>query len=115
MLDALTPLLPISQAHAEEAASGISALPQLLLLVGFVAIFYFLIIRPQSKRAKAHKQLVANLGAGDEVATSSGLMGRVVKIHEGAVELELAANLTVQMQKNHVTSVLPKGTLKGGK
>ena len=112
MLDALAPLLPVSQAHAETAAAA-SAMPQLLLLVGFVAIFYFLIIRPQTRRAKAHKKLIADLGVGDEVTTSSGLMGRIAKISEDAVDLELASNLTVAMQKTHVTAVLPKGTLKG--
>ena len=108
----LTALLPINQAYAEEAVTTASALPQLFLLVGFIAIFYFLIIRPQSKRAKAHKQLVANLSVGDEVATTSGLLGSITKITDDKVSLELADNLVVQMQKSHIASVLPKGTLK---
>ena len=91
------------------AGQGLAGMIPLILI--FV-IFYFLILRPQIKRAKEHKQMVSALAKGDEVVTSGGLMGRVVSVAEEAVVLEIADGVQVGLQKSAVTSLLPKGSLK---
>ncbi|UCH52419.1 MAG: preprotein translocase subunit YajC, partial [Pseudomonadota bacterium] len=77
----------------------------------FVA-FYFLLIRPQQKRAKEHKAMVAALGRGDEVVAAGGMLGRVTDLSENFVTLEVAENVQVKVQRQAVQTVLPKGTLK---
>ena len=84
----------------------------LLFLGGFVLIFYFLLIRPQSKRRKEHAALVAGLSKGDEVITAGGLVGSVTKVEDDFVKVQLASKLEVRMQKSAVNATLPKGTLK---
>nr|WP_269106923.1 preprotein translocase subunit YajC [Massilia sp. TS11] len=81
------------------------------LILMFV-IMYFLMIRPQQKRAKEHKTMMDALGKGDEVVTAGGMLGKVVKVSETYVTIEVAANTEVVMQKNSITTILPKGTLK---
>lgn len=83
-------------------------LPLLLIFV----VFYFLLIRPQAKRAKEHKAMVAALGVGDEVVTSGGILGRVVETGEQFLTVEIASGVQVKVQRHTVASVLPKGTLK---
>lgn len=83
-----------------------------MLLVGFVAIFYFLIWRPQNKRSKAHRELVAGLGKDDEVVTSGGMMGTIVKVEEDMVRIRVADKVEVVFQRQAISTVLPKGTLK---
>ena len=105
----------ISEAMAEggaAAAAGPSAVPQLVMLGGFLLIFYFLLWRPQSKRQKEHRDLVGGLGKGDEVVMNGGLMGKVVKVDEEYAVIEIANNVEVKIQKSAVAAVLPKGTLK---
>ena len=106
-------LFGVSTAHAANAAphSGgfISMLPMLIILVAFM---YFLVIRPQSKRAKEHRALVGNLKKGDEVVTSGGLMGKIVKIAENFIVVEVAESVELRLQKNAVTASMPKGTIK---
>ena len=105
----------ISDAMAEAApAAGQQPNPtmQLLFFVGIFVIFYFLLIRPQQKRAKEHRNLVAALSKGDEVVTNGGLVGRVTEVGDEYVNLELADNIEVKLQKQSVVNVLPKGTLK---
>jgi len=85
---------------------------QILMLVGFIAIFYFLLWRPQQKRAKEHKNLIENLAKGDEIATGGGLMGRITKVNDDRISMEIADNVEVQVQKQAVAILLPKGTLK---
>jgi preprotein translocase subunit YajC len=82
-----------------------------IMLVVFFAIFYFLLIRPQSKRAKAQRAMISALAVGDEVVTTGGIMGKVDAIDETAVTLEIASNVKIKIQKAAVGSVLPKGTL----
>lgn len=105
----------ISSAHAEAsgAAGAGGALPQILMLVAFVLIFYFLLWRPQSKRAKAHRQLINQISKGDEIVVGGGLAGRVTKVGEEFITLEIAAGTEVNVQKSAVATVLPKNTLKG--
>ncbi|MDX1590114.1 MAG: preprotein translocase subunit YajC [Oleiphilaceae bacterium] len=85
---------------------------QVILFGGFILIFYFLIWRPQSKRAKEHKALVSGLDKGDEVVTGGGLAGRVVRLQDDFMVLEVADNVEVKVQRQAVAQALPKGTLK---
>jgi preprotein translocase subunit YajC len=101
----------ISSAHAQDAAQPGGLMSFLPLIVIFI-IFYFLLIRPQMKRAKEHKQLVAQLGNGDEVVTNGGLLGRIINVGESFVTVELADNVQIKVQKHAIASVMPKGTIK---
>lgn len=103
----------ISNAYAETAApvQGGSIL-DFLPLIALVAVFYFLVLRPQSKRAKEHKSMVEALQRGDEVVTTGGEVGRISKVYEQYVGVELAENVEVTVQKVAIQSVLPKGTIK---
>jgi preprotein translocase subunit YajC len=84
----------------------------LLLLVGFVGIFYFLLWRPQSKRRKEHQQLMSGLAKGDEIITAGGVVGRVTKVEDDFVKVQVADNVELRIQKSAVGATLPKGTLK---
>ena len=103
----------ISNAYAEGAAAAPDAgLMQFLPLVALVAVFYFLILRPQQKRAKEHKALMDALQKGDEVATVGGILGKVTKVNEDSAGIEIADNVVVLVQKAAIQNVLPKGTIK---
>ncbi len=95
-------------APAQQEPGLASFLPLIILFV----VFYFLLIRPQLKQAKQHKQLVSELGKGDEVATSGGLLGKIKEVGDNFILLEITKETEVKLQKNAVTTVLPKGTLK---
>jgi preprotein translocase subunit YajC len=82
------------------------------MMVVFIAIFYFLLIRPQQKKAKEHQAMVTRLAAGDEVVTGGGLLGKIVEVGEAFVTLEIAEGVRVKVQKFQITSMMPKGTLK---
>jgi preprotein translocase subunit YajC len=84
-----------------------------LLMAAFIALFYFMLIRPQQRRAKEHQTLVSKLAAGDEVVTSGGLLGRITDVGDTFVTLEVAEGVRVKVQKVQVTQLMPKGTLKG--
>ena len=101
----------ISPAHAQEAAAG-GGIAQIVMLVGFVLIFYFLLWRPQAKRAKQHKQLINGISKGDEIVIGGGLVGRITKVSDEFVSLEVAEGTEVNVQKNAIAAVLPKGTIK---
>ncbi len=94
------------------ADSGSGALAQGLMLAGFVAIFYFLILRPQNKRAKEHRDLITNLAKGDEVITTGGILGKIHRITDNFFVIMVAEGIEVAVQKQAIASVLPKGTLK---
>lgn len=105
----------ISSAHAAgEAAPQGGGFEMFIMLAVFGVIFYFMIYRPQAKRAKEHKNLMASMSKGDEVLTSGGLIGKIVKVSEenDFVSIELNPNNSVVIKKDYVTAVLPKGTLK---
>ena len=104
--------LLVNHAHAAEAPAQGSGIETLILLGGMALIFYFLILRPQSKRAKMHKQLVANLQKGDEIITNSGIAGEITDLNEQFVSLQVDSKVVIKVQKESVASVLPKGTLK---
>ena len=102
----------ISTAHAAgEAAQQPSLMANLLMIAVFVAIFYFLIWRPQAKRAKEHRNLVESLGVGSEVVFAGGLMGKITKIEGDFAVVELNRGVEVKIQRASVISVLPEGTL----
>jgi len=103
----------ISNAYAEAAPSAQGAgLLDFLPLIVLVAVFYFFILRPQAKRAKDQKAMIEALQRGDEVVTSGGEVGRISKVYEQYVGVELADNIEVTVQKAAIQSVLPKGTIK---
>ena len=106
----------ISTAYAQTAPaaapSGTDTLMSLLPIVLMFVVLYFIMIRPQMKRQKEHKAMVEALAKGDEVVTSGGLLGRVSKLGETFVHLEVANGIELQVQRSSVVQVLPKGTLK---
>ncbi len=104
----------ISSAFAQTAAAGdtTSTLMSMLPLVLMFVVLYFVMIRPQMRRQKEHKAMVAALAKGDEVVTAGGFLGKVSKIGESYIGVELASGVEVQMQRSAVTQVLPKGTVK---
>jgi preprotein translocase subunit YajC len=83
-------------------------LPGLLLVV-----FYFLLIRPQSKKAKEQREMLSKIAAGDEIATTGGILGKVTEVGDQFLSVEIAAGVNVKLQKFQVAQVLPKGTVKG--
>ena len=85
-----------------------SFLPLILIFV----VFYFLLIRPQTKRAKEHKQMVEGLAKGDEVVTNGGLLGRITAVGENFVQLQIADDVEVRVQKQAVANLMPKGASK---
>jgi len=101
-------------AYAADAGTGAPGpgVMDLVLLVGFVAIFYFLLWRPQSKRRKEHQTLMSGLAKGDEVVTAGGIVGRIAKVEDDFVKLQVSNNVELRVQKSSVGATLPKGTLK---
>ena len=85
---------------------------QVVFLGGFILLFYFLLWRPQSKRAKEHRQLISGLDKGDEVVTSGGIAGRIVRVKDDFVVIQIAEGVEIKVQKVAVAAALPKGTLK---
>ena len=105
--------LIISPASAQAAGSQQgNPMSLVIMMVLFFAVFYFMAIRPQMKRAKEHRALLSGLVKGDEVITNGGMAGRVVDLGESFVSLEVAEGVSVKVQKNAITAVLPKGSLK---
>ena len=103
----------ISNAYAQTAAAGpMESVMQFLPIILMFVVLYFLMIRPQQKKAKEHKALIEALGKGDEVVTASGMAGRITKVGDDFVTVAIAENVEVQMQKVAIAVVLPKGTLK---
>jgi preprotein translocase subunit YajC len=103
----------ISNAYAQAATSDpTGGLMGLLPIVLMFVVLYFLMIRPQMKRSKEHKSMVEALAKGDEVVTQGGVAGRITKVGESYVHVEIAENTEVAVQKQAVATLLPKGTLK---
>lgn len=102
----------IADAMAQDGAAQAPGLGSFLPLILIFAVFYFLLIRPQMKRAKEHRKLVDGLAKGDEVVTSGGLLGRITEVNDSFVTVEIDNNVHVKLQKHAVASVVPKGTIK---
>ena len=105
-------LINSAWAQGSGAAPG-GGLESMLLIVLMFVVLYFLMIRPQMKRAKEHKALIEALQKGDEVITAGGVVGRISRVAEGFVTLEVAENVQIHVQRPSVQVVLPKGTIKG--
>ncbi|HCL3150639.1 TPA: preprotein translocase subunit YajC [Pseudomonas aeruginosa] len=107
-------LIPAAYADAAApAAAGPAGTGfEWVFLVGFLVIFYLMIWRPQAKRAKEHKNLLGNLQKGDEVVTSGGIAGKVTKVADDFVVVEVSDNVELKFQKSAIAATLPKGTLK---
>jgi preprotein translocase subunit YajC len=103
----------IGEAWAQGAgAPAGGGMESMLLIVVMFVVLYFLMIRPQMKRAKEHKSMIEALQKGDEVVAGGGVLGRISKINENYITLEIAPNVEIQMQRPSVQLVLPKGTIK---
>jgi len=103
----------ISDAWAQAGAGGQgSPYITLIMLGGMFAVFWFLLIRPQQKRAKEHKAMIDALAKGDEVVTSGGVLGRVTSLGPNYVSVEIAEKVEIKVQRPAIQTVLPKGTLK---
>ncbi|MCG5515376.1 MULTISPECIES: preprotein translocase subunit YajC [Ectothiorhodospira] len=103
----------ISDAYAQQGQpAGGGFIEFLIMIVIFFAIMYFLIIRPQSKRAKEHKAMVDGLNKGDEIVTQGGLVGKVTHVTDNFIKVEVSEGNTVNIQRQSVATVLPKGTMK---
>jgi preprotein translocase subunit YajC len=103
----------INSAYAQAAGGGgQSILSALMLPVLLLVVFYFLLIRPQNKRAKEQKEMLSKVQAGDEVATTGGILGKVVEVGEQFLTLEIASGVNIKLQKFQIALVLPKGTVK---
>ena len=104
----------VSPAAAQAAGGPAPASPlmSLLPLIVLFVVFWFLLLRPQMKKAKEHRELIAKLQKGDEVLTSGGLAGRIEDLGESFVSVEVADKVSIKVQRGAITAVLPKGTLK---
>jgi preprotein translocase subunit YajC len=104
----------INSAHAQAAGAtgGQSIVSAMMLPILLLVVFYFLLIRPQNKRAKEQKEMLSKVTAGDEVATTGGILGKVVEVGDQFLTVEIAAGVSIKLQKFQVAQVLPKGTVK---
>ncbi|HEY0663974.1 MAG TPA: preprotein translocase subunit YajC [Thiobacillaceae bacterium] len=103
----------ISLAHAQTAAPATPGFEQFLPRIIIFVLFWFMLIRPQMQRAKEQKRMLAELAKGDEVVTASGQVGKIVKIGDQFVSLEIADGVITHVQKQAIQTLLPKGTIKG--
>jgi preprotein translocase subunit YajC len=104
----------ITEAYAQGSAGGIGGdgLLGMLPIVLMFVLLYFMMIRPQMKRSKEHKSMVESLKTGDEVIVASGLLGKITKIGDAYIDVEIAPNTQIHVQKAAVQTLLPKGTIK---
>ncbi len=105
-------LISTAAAQAQTPAGQPNALMQFLPLILIFVVFYFLLIRPQTKRAKEHREMIAALEVGAEVATTGGLLGKVTELSDQFATLEIAPGVNVKVQRHTVAQVLPKGSIK---
>jgi preprotein translocase subunit YajC len=105
----------ISDAWAQAGGGGTGGLVSLLPMVLIFVIFYFLLIRPQQKRSKEHKNMVAELAKGDEIVTNGGTLGKIVDTDENFVTVEVAEGVDIRVQRMAVSQMMPKGTYRGDK
>ncbi|ETO93700.1 preprotein translocase subunit YajC [Legionella oakridgensis] len=101
--------MPAAPAAQPAQADGTFSL---IMIVAIFVLFYFMLIRPQNKRAKEHRELINKLKKGDEIITSGGLLAKVTAIDEQYIKVNIAEGVEISLQRNAVSAVLPKGTLK---
>ena len=102
----------ISDAWAQASPGGAGGLVGLLPMIAIFVIFYFLLIRPQQKKAKEHRAMVADLAKGDEVVTNGGVLGKITETDENFVSVEIAKGVQVRVQRFAIAQMMPKGTVK---
>lgn len=104
----------ISTAYAQEVAAAAqpNSMVTWIFLGGFIVVFYFMILRPQMKRGKEHRNLLGSLQKGDEVVTTGGIVGRVTKVTDEFVVLSISEGVQLKFQKSAIAATLPKGTIK---
>jgi preprotein translocase subunit YajC len=109
MIDFLIPA-----AQAADGGFGSGPIPGLdfFIIIAFAVVFYLIVWRPQSKRAKEHRELVTGLAKGDEIITNGGLVGRITKVEDQFLLFEAGDNIVLKLQKGAVAQALPKGTIK---
>ena len=100
-------------AQAAGGAPAGAGTTSLIMMAVFVVIFYFLLIRPQQKKQKEHQAMLSKITVGDEVVTAGGILGKVIEVGDNFLTLEIAENVRIKVQRFQVTSLVPKGTLKG--
>jgi preprotein translocase subunit YajC len=105
-------LISVAQAQAAAPAQQPSMIPSVLMMVVFVGLFWFMAIRPQMKRQKEHRAMLAQIKVGDEVIVAGGILGRVQEMGEQTASIEIAEGTAIKIQRSAITVVLPKGTLK---
>jgi len=103
----------ISDAWAQVDGAAGGGLFGLLPMVAIFVIFYFLLIRPQQKRAKQHKAMVADLSKGDEVVTNGGTLGKIVEVDDNFLTVQVAEGVNIKVQRMAISQMMPKGTIKG--
>jgi len=106
-------LIPDAMAQAAGGAPAGSGFMPMVMMGIFVVIFYFLLIRPQQKKQKEHQAMLGKLAAGDEVILAGGILGRVIELGDQFLTVEIADNVRIKVQRFQVTTIVPKGTLKG--
>lgn len=99
-------------AAANSAASPPDATFTLIMIVGIFVLFYFFLIRPQNKRAKEQQEMIGKLKKGDEIVTTGGMIGKIVNINEQYAKISLTEGVEINLQRNAVSAILPKGTVK---
>lgn len=102
----------ISSAWAQAQGAQQTGATGWLLIVLMFVVFYFMLIRPQTKRAKQHREMVSTLNEGDEIVTAGGVLGRITAINEQFVSLEVADGVRIKVQRHTIGAVMPKGTMK---
>jgi preprotein translocase subunit YajC len=102
----------ISDAAAQSGGAGGSAdIMTFLPMIALVVIFYFLLIRPQQKRQKEHKNMVSGLAKGDEIVTMGGVLGKIIAVDDNFITVEIAKGVEIKVQRNSVQAMMPKGTI----
>ena len=104
----------VANAHAQAAGQAPQGGEtfQIIFLIGLFVLFYFIAIRPQRKRQKEHQEMVSALEKGNEVITTSGILGKITRLEDNFVVLQVADNVELKFQRSYINAVLPKGTLK---
>jgi preprotein translocase subunit YajC len=105
-------LISSAAAQTTGAASAAPMWQSMLLPIVLIAVFYFLLIRPQTKRAKEHRAMVSALEVGSEVVTAGGVLGKVTALSDQFLTIEISDNVQIKVQRHTVSQVLPKGTIK---
>ncbi|MEN8216043.1 MAG: preprotein translocase subunit YajC [Pseudomonadota bacterium] len=105
-------LIQNAWAQAGQGQPADAGLINLVMLIVLFVVFYFLLIRPQTKRAKEHKQMVESLAKGDEVVTNGGLLGKITSLGDNFVVLEVDSDTHLKVQRQAIATVMPKGTMK---